>query len=241
MVAFILLIYSFLCCYGQSLLPALCMWPTDFSDSRGLLARILQSVAVFSLARQFMVWRDNKSRWYVALFMEAAFKNNSKLALLTKGIKKPTNQMQQTCLITCEECDFSLVHEKPRRVEGVGWGGVWKFFYQQLKLPPNFLWQRCVFLSWRSPFFILSTNLRALKTVLCILSGDNHKFFLGKPKEIAISEGILICVIDLIFFLKCPMLHLTFHLPEKDEVQVLIWSLLKSVVISTGHEAPWDS
>lgn len=122
-----------------------------------------------------------------------------------------------------------------------GWGGVWKFFYQQLKLPPNFLWQRCVFLSWRSPFFILSTNLRALKTVLCILSGDNHKFFLGKPKEIAISEGILICVIDLIFFLKCPMLHLTFHLPEKDEVQVLIWSLLKSVVISTGHEAPWDS
>lgn len=122
MVAFILLIYSFLCCYGQSLLPALCMWPTDFSDSRGLLARILQSVAVFSLARQFMVWRDNKSRWYVALFMEAAFKNNSKLALLTKGIKKPTNQMQQTCLITCEECDFSLVHEKPWRVEGVGWG-----------------------------------------------------------------------------------------------------------------------
>lgn len=91
MLAFILLMYAFIFCYGWSLLLA-CIWPTDFSDSRGLLARIMQCIVLISLARQFMVWWDNKSRWYLALLGSLSSHSHLSVQVLSSYTHIPSNQ-----------------------------------------------------------------------------------------------------------------------------------------------------
>lgn len=69
-----------------------CIWPTDFSDSRGLLVRIMQCIVLISLARQFMVWWDNKSRWYLALLGRVSSHSHLSVQVLSSYTHISSNQ-----------------------------------------------------------------------------------------------------------------------------------------------------